>query len=81
MTCCVVGAECKSPGIAARTLANIADVLGAMSRGAGGLRSGPASNEQWNYAFQLLEVCLKTVQCNVLHACVVAGLVMILNFS
>ena len=57
MTCCVVGAECKSAGIAARTLANIADVLGAMSRGAGGLRSGPACNKQWMYAFQLLEVC------------------------
>jgi len=56
MTCCVVGAECNSAGIAARTLANIADVLGSMSRGAGGLRSGPASNKQWDYAFQLLEV-------------------------
>jgi len=54
--CCVVGAECKSAGIAARTLANIADVLGAMSRGCGGLRSGPACNKQWNFAFQLLEV-------------------------
>jgi len=56
--CCrvLVGAECQSAGIAARTLANIADMLGAMSRGAGGLRSGPASNRQWNYAFQLLEV-------------------------
>ena len=57
---CLVGAECKSAGIAARTLANIADVLGALSRGAGGLRSGPASNRQWNCAFQLLEVCTKS---------------------
>ena len=56
---CIVGAECKSAGIAARTLANIADVLGAMSHGAGGLRSGPACNSQWNSAFQLLEVCSK----------------------
>ena len=57
---CLVGAECKSAGIAARTLANIADVLGALSRGAGGLRSGPASNRRWNCAFQLLEVCTKS---------------------
>jgi fucokinase len=56
--CCAldkVGMECSSAGIAARTLANIADVLGAMSRGAGGLRSGPACNNQWDMAFQLLE--------------------------
>lgn len=52
-----VGIASESPGIAARTLASIAEVLGAMSRGEGGLRSGPASNLQWEPAFQLLEVC------------------------
>lgn len=36
-------------------MANIADVLGAMSRGTGGLRSGPAGNKQWATAFALLE--------------------------
>ena len=56
MKCGVVGAQCTSAGIAARTLANIADMLGAMSRGAGGLRSGPACNKQWKSAFDLLEV-------------------------
>lgn len=50
-----VGSEEKSPGIAARTLASIAEVLGAMSKGDGGLRSGPASNLLWQSAFQLLE--------------------------
>jgi fucokinase len=46
----------KDPGIAARTLANIADVLGAMAKDEGGLRSGPASNEKWTSAFTALEV-------------------------
>lgn len=54
--CIPVGIASESPGIAARTLASIAEVLGAMSRGEGGLRSGPASNLQWEPAFQLLEV-------------------------
>jgi fucokinase len=51
-----VAKECGHPGVAARTLANIADVLGAMSGGTGGLRSGPAGNKQWATAFALLEV-------------------------
>ncbi|ELU00095.1 hypothetical protein CAPTEDRAFT_168292 [Capitella teleta] len=51
----LVAKECGHPGIAARTMANIADVLGAMSRGTGGLRSGPAGNKQWTTAFALLE--------------------------
>lgn len=47
-------------GIAARTLANIADVLGCMAGPKGGLRSGPAANKAWAKAFQLLEVCFLT---------------------
>lgn len=43
-------------GVAARTLANIADVLGCMAGPKGGLRSGPAANASWAKAFQLLEV-------------------------
>lgn len=43
-------------GVAARTLACIADVLGCMAgEGKGGLRSGPAGNPAWAYAFSLLE--------------------------
>ena len=53
---------CRSPGIAARTLANIADVLAARARGRGGLRSGPAGNRQWSKAFQLLEVRVQYIE-------------------
>ncbi|XP_063052854.1 L-fucose kinase [Engraulis encrasicolus] len=43
-------------GVAARTLACIADVLGCMAgEGRGGLRSGPAANPAWASAFSLLE--------------------------
>ncbi|XP_078067282.1 L-fucose kinase isoform X2 [Mustelus asterias] len=42
-------------GVAARTLACVADVLGCMAGGQGGLRSGPAANPAWTDAFQLLE--------------------------
>ncbi|KAL4234744.1 hypothetical protein ACF0H5_006386 [Mactra antiquata] len=42
-------------GMAARTLANIADVLGCMAGAKGGLRSGPAANKTWAKAFKLLE--------------------------
>uniref|UniRef100_A0AAY4CRX2 L-fucose kinase n=1 Tax=Denticeps clupeoides TaxID=299321 RepID=A0AAY4CRX2_9TELE len=43
-------------GVAARTLACIADVLGCMAgEGRGGLRSGPAANPVWATAFSLLE--------------------------
>lgn len=45
--------------MAARTLANIADVLGCMAGAKGGLRSGPAANKSWAQAFQLLEVNLQ----------------------
>ena len=45
-------------GVAARTLANIADILGCMAGPKGGLRSGPAANTIWSKAFQLLEVGL-----------------------
>lgn len=51
-----VGRECDSAGVAARVLANIADVLGQLAMGEGGLRSGPAANQDWQKAFQLLEV-------------------------
>lgn len=43
--------------MAARTLACIADVLGAMAGERAGLRSGPARNESWMQAFELLDVC------------------------
>ncbi|KAL7867613.1 hypothetical protein SRHO_G00089970 [Serrasalmus rhombeus] len=43
-------------GIAARSLACIADVLGCLAgEGRGGLRSGPAANPSWASAFSLLE--------------------------
>ncbi|XP_025115275.1 L-fucose kinase-like isoform X2 [Pomacea canaliculata] len=45
----------KDPGIAARALANIADVLGSMAGSVGGLRSGPAANQSWRKAFNYLE--------------------------
>lgn len=51
-----VAMECNNTGIAARTLANIADVLGCMADGQGGMRSGPAANQSWSRAFRLLEV-------------------------
>ena len=44
--------------MAARTLACIADVLGAMAGERAGLRSGPARNESWMHAFELLDVCV-----------------------
>ncbi|EDO39170.1 predicted protein [Nematostella vectensis] len=51
-----VSIACTSPpGIAARTLACIADVLGAMTGDKAGLRSGPAGNVTWRQSFQLLE--------------------------
>ncbi|KAK3086211.1 hypothetical protein FSP39_015281 [Pinctada imbricata] len=46
----------SDPGVAARTLANIADVLGCWAGIKGGLRSGPAANKSWAKAFQLLEI-------------------------
>ncbi|CAL9696540.1 unnamed protein product [Knipowitschia caucasica] len=48
----VMGSEL---GVSARCLSCIADVLVLMSRGKGGLRSGPAANEAWSSAFALLE--------------------------
>ena len=52
-----VACSTSSPGVAARTLACIADVLGAMAGERAGLRSGPARNESWMHAFELLDVC------------------------
>ena len=51
-----VAMTCNNPGITARALASIADVLGAMAQDRGGLRSGPALNQQWQPAFQHLQV-------------------------
>ena len=51
-----VALKCANPGITARALASIADVLGAMAQAKGGLRSGPALNPQWQPAFQHLQV-------------------------
>ncbi|XP_077982248.1 L-fucose kinase-like isoform X2 [Glandiceps talaboti] len=52
-----IAVETDSPGVAARTLACIADVLGCIAdeKGSGGLRSGPAANQAWKPAFCLLE--------------------------
>ncbi|XP_038068725.1 L-fucose kinase-like [Patiria miniata] len=47
--------DSNSPSIAARGLAFIANILGAMAGGKGGLRSGPAANAAWQSAFKLLE--------------------------
>ncbi|XP_067928995.1 L-fucose kinase-like [Watersipora subatra] len=50
-----VAMETTSPGVAARALANVADVLGCMAASKGGLRSGPSANAAWNHAYELLE--------------------------
>ncbi|XP_038663039.1 L-fucose kinase isoform X2 [Scyliorhinus canicula] len=50
-----VATTTEDMGVAARTLACVADVLGCMAGGQGGLRSGPAANPAWTDAFQLLE--------------------------
>ncbi|XP_048371210.1 L-fucose kinase isoform X2 [Sphaerodactylus townsendi] len=50
-----VASTASDPGVAARTLACIADVLACMAKGEGGLRSGPAANKAWAPAFQQLE--------------------------
>ncbi|CAN2389283.1 L-fucose kinase [Pristimantis euphronides] len=43
------------PGVAARALASVADLLGYMAGREGGLRSGPAANKAWLRAYLLLE--------------------------
>ena len=53
---CIVASTTSSPGVAARCLACIADVLGTMAGDKGGLRSGPAANEAFQAAFNLLKV-------------------------
>ncbi|RLW01216.1 hypothetical protein DV515_00008186 [Chloebia gouldiae] len=50
-----VASTASDAGIAARALACIADVLGCMAQGEGGLRSGPAANREWASAFGRLE--------------------------
>ncbi|NXP04191.1 FUK kinase, partial [Thinocorus orbignyianus] len=50
-----VASTAGDAGIAARALACIAEVLGCMAGGEGGLRSGPAANREWASAFRLLE--------------------------
>ncbi|XP_075290022.1 L-fucose kinase isoform X2 [Opisthocomus hoazin] len=50
-----VAATAGDAGIAARALACIAEVLGCMAQGEGGLRSGPAANREWASAFRRLE--------------------------
>ena len=61
----LVASSTSSPGVAARSLACVADVLGAMAGERAGLRSGPARNESWMDAFELLDVC----SFGILHAC------------
>ncbi|XP_028333387.1 L-fucose kinase isoform X2 [Physeter macrocephalus] len=50
-----VAAGVGDPGVAARALACVADVLGCMAEGQGGLRSGPAANPDWVRPFSYLE--------------------------
>ncbi|XP_030780340.1 L-fucose kinase isoform X3 [Rhinopithecus roxellana] len=50
-----VAAGAGDPGVAARALACVADVLGCMAEGRGGLRSGPAANPEWMRPFSYLE--------------------------
>uniref|UniRef100_G3SYL4 L-fucose kinase n=1 Tax=Loxodonta africana TaxID=9785 RepID=G3SYL4_LOXAF len=50
-----VAAGAGDPGVAARALACVADVLGCMAGGCGGLRSGPAANPEWTRSFSYLE--------------------------
>ncbi|XP_012661599.1 L-fucose kinase isoform X1 [Otolemur garnettii] len=50
-----VAAAAGNPGVAARALACVADVLGCMAEGCGGLRSGPAANPEWMRPFSYLE--------------------------
>ncbi|NXI71651.1 FUK kinase, partial [Anseranas semipalmata] len=50
-----VASTADDAGVAARALACIADVLGCMACGEGGLRSGPAANSEWASAFRRLE--------------------------
>ncbi|XP_051627283.1 L-fucose kinase isoform X2 [Manacus candei] len=50
-----VASTAGDAGVAARALACIAEVLGCMARGEGGLRSGPAANREWASAFGCLE--------------------------
>ncbi|CAH1269935.1 FUK [Branchiostoma lanceolatum] len=53
--CPQVVSRTATPGVTARTLACIADVLGSLAGGQWGLRSGPAANKMWQPAYQLLE--------------------------
>ncbi|XP_032983432.1 L-fucose kinase isoform X3 [Rhinolophus ferrumequinum] len=50
-----VAAGTGDPGVAARALACVADVLGCWAEGRGGLRSGPAANPEWLRPFSYLE--------------------------
>ncbi|KGL91875.1 L-fucose kinase, partial [Charadrius vociferus] len=50
-----VASTAGDAGVAARALACIAEVLGCMAQGEGGLRSGPAANREWASAFGRLE--------------------------
>ncbi|KAM9301554.1 L-fucose kinase [Gastrophryne carolinensis] len=50
-----VAMESKDAGVAARALACVADLLGCMADGEGGLRSGPAANKAWAPGYLLLE--------------------------
>ncbi|KAI1235477.1 hypothetical protein IHE44_0002342 [Lamprotornis superbus] len=50
-----IASTANDAGIAARALACIAEVLGCMAQGEGGLRSGPAANREWASAFGRLE--------------------------
>lgn len=50
-----VASKTEDAGVAARALACVADLLGCMADGEGGLRSGPAANKAWAPGYLLLE--------------------------
>eukprot|EP00937_MAST-01D_sp_MAST-1D-sp2_P000216 g216.t1 len=50
------------PDVAARTLAQIAELLATFTDGHGGLRSGPARNAEWRSAFALLQRAARAAQ-------------------
>ena len=51
-----VAATANDPGVSARALAGIADVLAALAGDGTGLRSGPGGNKEWKEAYQQLQV-------------------------
>lgn len=61
-----VAATTTSPGVAARTLACIADMLGVLANNKGGLRSGPGRNASFMPAFNVCFSCVP-IHLHLLH--------------